>query len=265
MNPQIPALYELQKRDRQLTRLERKLELIPARIKELDDDLAKLEAMLEGERRKSEETRAFQRSQEMQLTEEEELLRNSRARLQQVKNARELNATQREIDQTKRMAATRAEEIQKLKSGVEQAEERIAAMSSDLEALRTQADAEKARLAESRAKLEGKLGRLRSGRTNLTDQIDKDMLRTYDRIRRRLGGMAFVPASDGRCTACKMVVPHQTYVQLRKGEDLMSCESCGRMLYWGGHFKKEEEEAAKNKGPKPKASPPQKRVVPKDE
>ena len=36
MNPQITALYELQKRDRQLGRLERRLELIPKRIKELE-------------------------------------------------------------------------------------------------------------------------------------------------------------------------------------------------------------------------------------
>src|SRR5687767_11492894 len=128
MNPQITALHELQKRDRQLSRLERKLELIPRRIKELDDDLAKLEAMLESERRKCEETKSFQRTQEMQLSDEEELIRATKSKLQQVKTARELNATQREMDTTRRMASARSDEITKLQQGVQDTQQRIAAM-----------------------------------------------------------------------------------------------------------------------------------------
>jgi uncharacterized protein len=252
MNPQIPALHELQQQDRQLTIVERRLEMIPARVAELDDDLAKLEFMLDAERRKSEETRSFQRSQEQQLAEEEEMLRHSRSKLNQVKNPRELNATQREIESTRRMASTRQEEISKLQQGVAETEQRIAAMTDSLESLRAQAQIEKERLETSKAKLEKKIERLRRNRGGLTDKIQKDVLRTYDRIRRRVGGVAFVRAVEGRCSACKMVIPHQIYVQLRKGDEIPDCESCGRLLYWSGHF---PEEAEKKKEAQPKASP----------
>ena len=70
MNPQIAALHQLQKQDRQLGRLERKLDLIPRRIKELDEDLDKLRAMLDAEREKCDQTRQFQRSQQLQLEDE---------------------------------------------------------------------------------------------------------------------------------------------------------------------------------------------------
>ncbi len=256
MNPEIAALYELQQRDRQLTGLERRLESIPARVRELDEDLARLEAMLEAERKKCQETRDFQRNQEMQLVDEEELLRQSRAKLAQIKNARELNATQREIDTTRRMASARSEEIVKLQKGVEEAEQRIAAMMDSLTALRAQAEEEKARLAETEQKLRKRIERLREGRDALTAKLERDVLRTYDRIRKRVGGVAFVGAVDGRCSACKMVVPHQIYVQLRRGDEIPSCESCGRLLYWSGHFPKEE---SKTKDREPKASPPKKR------
>ena len=46
MNPQIQALFELQKRDRQLTVLERKLTLIPKRLKELEDENRRLKQMV---------------------------------------------------------------------------------------------------------------------------------------------------------------------------------------------------------------------------
>ena len=257
MNPQIPALHELQQRDRQLTILERRLEQIPARMTELDEDLAKLEAMLAAERRKSEETRSFQQGQEHQLAEEEEMLRASRAKLSQVKNPRELNATQREIEATRRMATTRQDEIAKLKQGVAETEQRIAAMTDSLASLRGQAQAEKERLEASKAKFEKKIERLQRGRGDLTEKLPVDVLRTYDRIRKRVGGIAFVPAVKGRCSACKMVIPHQIYVHLRKGEDIPACESCGRLVYWAGHFPEEAEK--KKKEAEPKASPAQRR------
>lgn len=265
MNPAIQALYELQQRDRQLTALERKLALIPKRLSELEQDIGKLEEMLNTERRKCDDTRAFQRNQEIQLEEEEELLQKARAKMGQVSNPRELNAIQREIDQTRRMASARTDEINKIKAGVEEAESRIEAVSGSLEEFRAQADAEKQRLLTQQHKFETRIGKLREGRSSLTDQIEIGLRRTYDRIRSRTGGIAFVPAAEGRCTACKMHVPHQTYTQLRKGEEIMSCESCGRLLYWIGHFKDEEEARAKEKENKPKVSPPQKRPAPKDD
>jgi len=265
MNASIQALYELQQRDRQLTGLERKLRQIPDRLKELDDDLVRLEALLVGEGRKCEETRGFQRSQEAQLAEEEELLRNSRAKMQQVKNPRELNALQREIEQTRRMANSRADEIQKIQEGVLEAEQRITAVNESLEQFRVQAASEKSRLSIQKDKLEARIAKLRNGRSDLTRSIDPALLRTYDRIRKRVGGIAFVAASEGRCTACKMHVPHQVYTQLRKGDEVPTCESCGRLVYWLGHFSNEEVEREKAAEAKPKASPAKRRPVPKDE
>jgi predicted nucleic acid-binding Zn-ribbon protein len=260
MNPQITALHELQNRDRQLSRLERKLELIPRRIKELDDDLAKLEGMLTAERRKCEETRSFQRSQEMQLAEEEDLVRHSKARISQVKTARELNATQREMESTRRMASARTEEIVKIKAGVQEAEQRIEAMSRSLDELRVAAAEEKTRLESARDTTAAKLAKLRERRGTLTDKIEREILATYERIRRRLAGVAFAAARENRCSACKMVVPAQIYVALRKGDEILDCESCGRLLYWAGHFPEEmkaADEPADGKKPEkaPKAAP----------
>ena len=61
---------------------------------------------------------------------------------------------------------------------------------------------------------------------------------------------------ERRCSACKMVVPHQIYVHLRKGDDILACESCGRLLYWVGHFPEDEDAAKKKAEKQPKAAPP---------
>lgn len=256
VHPQITALRTLQAQDRRLTGLERRLDGIPRRLEELTTDLVKLEDMLNLERSKLEETRAFQTRQELQKQDEEELIRNSKAKLGQVKTSRELNATQREIDSTRRMVQARTQEIAKLQEAVTNTENRISKMDQGLKALQEQASGERERLQAERNKLEKAIGRARKARVNLTSQIDSDTLRTYERVRRRTGGMAFVPASRERCGACKMAIPHINYMTLLKGQQILACENCSRLLYWAGHFKQEE---TVNE-PAPKAAPKKKRT-----
>ena len=259
MNPQIQALFDLQKRDRQLHVLERKLDLIPKRLVELEEDMKRLESMLAGEQKKCEDTRAFQRTHERALAEEEEMLGNSRSKMGHVKNPRELTALQREIESTRRMASTRTEEILKIKAAIEEAEAKLEGMRTSFEEVRVKASEEAERLKASQSKLETKLAKLEKGRKSLKDQVELDTIRTYERIRKRVGGQAFVAASEGRCTACKMHVPHQTFVALRKGEEIHACESCGRLLYWKGLFSTEEEP---NNEPKAKAAPEKRATKP---
>jgi len=250
INPEITALRTLQKQDRRLTVLERRLAAIPTRVKELDGDLATLEQMLDTERGKLEETRAFQKRQEDQLLEEEDLIRQSKARLGQVKNTREYNATKREVDSTREMMNARTKEIEKLKGAVAETEARIAKMATALEELRAAGIDENKRLSVNQAKYEKAINKAKSSRTSLTKNIERSILRTYERIRRRTGGLAFVAAHRERCTACKMVIPHIIYMQLLKGKEILPCESCSRLLYWSGHFPEDK----KKHEPKPKAA-----------
>ena len=129
-------------------------------------------------------------------------------------------------------------------------------MDTSLSELREQARSEKERLAIDQGKLERAIKRARKAREKLTAEIDRDTLRRYERIRGRTGGLAFVPAQRERCSACKMKVPHIVYTQLLKGQEILPCESCSRLLYWRGHFPEELE--AKKKEPQPKAAPKKK-------
>ncbi|HFE47316.1 MAG TPA: hypothetical protein ENJ18_17820 [Nannocystis exedens] len=252
VDPQIVALRTLQRQDRRLAVFERRLRSIPKRLLDLDSDLRKLETMLDAERSKLEETRAFQSRQQNQLHDEEVMVKSSKARLSQVKTARELNATQREIESTRRMITTRTEEIRKLQKAVEDTEARIQKMDAMLSELRTQAESEKIRLTSDKEKLETAMAKAHKRRERLTKGISPQTLRTYERIRKRFAdGMAFIPAHRERCTACKMMLPNIIYMQLLKGKDVIACESCSRLLYWSGHFPKDAEKLE----PKPKGPP----------
>ncbi|MCY1012229.1 hypothetical protein OV079_43185 [Nannocystis pusilla] len=209
---------------------------IPSRITTLDTDLHKLEQMLSAERNKLDDTRSFQQRQEMQLHDEEDQIRSSKAKLGAIKTARELNAQQRELETTRRMVQTRTGEIGKLQEAVNKTEAQIAKMDAALQALRQTAEAEKAKLGEEQGRLNEQIDKAKKVRARLVKDIDRETLASYERIRKRLGGVAFVAAHRERCTACKMVIPHIMYTRLLKGREIPACESCGRLLYWSGHF-----------------------------
>ena len=250
MKDQIEALHRLQTQDRRMGSIERKLAAIPRRKQEMDRDLAKLEAMLQAEVDKLDESRGFRRDQERQLDEEREQIRGSKTRMSQVKTPRELAAAQRELESTQRLSKTRQDELGNIDKAIAEAEGRINVMQAGLDHLRKSFDEERTRLDEVEAKLQRSAKKARKARKGLTDTVEKTLLRRYERIRKR-GGVGFVAVRERRCAACKMAVAHQTYVALRNAEVIEACESCGRLLYWGGLFPEED----KPKDVAPKAAP----------
>lgn len=251
MKDQIEALHRLQLQDRRLVTIERKLGAIPRRKQEMTRDLDKLETMLKGEVDRLDESKAFRMEQDRQLQEERDQLRNSKQRIAQVKTPRELSAAQRELESTRRMANTREEKILGLDEAIADAESRIKVMEDGLTDLRNSLNGERERLEKVESKQGKAYKKAQKNRQGLMSQIDKPVLRRYERIRKRGGGIGFVAVKNRRCSACKMAVPHQTYVSLRAAEVIPLCESCGRMLYWGGLFPEDDKPAE----PKPKSAP----------
>ena len=252
MKDQIEALHRLQVQDRRLASIERKLVAIPRRKKEMARDLEKLEAMLQSELDRLDESRAFRQEQDRQLQEERDSLRGSKQRIAQVKTPRELSAAQRELEATKRMANTREEKILGLDEAIADAQSRVKVMEDGLNELRDSLNAERERLDKLEAKKTRSYKKATKNRSSLIEKIDTPVMRRYERIRKRGGGIGFVAVKNRRCSACKMAVPHQTYVSLRAAEIIPLCENCGRMLYWGGLFPDDD---GKSSEPKPKSAP----------
>ena len=75
------------------------------------------------------------------------------------------------------------------------------------------------------------VGKLEAELQELRGQIDKQDLRTYDRIHRRFNRV-IVPAIGRICTGCFQEVPTSMTRNISEGGPLPTCESCGRVLYW---------------------------------
>jgi hypothetical protein len=57
-------------------------------------------------------------------------------------------------------------------------------------------------------------------------------LQKYERARKSRKGVGVAEVVDGRCTACNMLLRLQYFQDLKKDDQLLSCESCQRLLYY---------------------------------
>jgi predicted nucleic acid-binding Zn-ribbon protein len=63
--------------------------------------------------------------------------------------------------------------------------------------------------------------------------VDEDDLRRYEKSRQKAGGSVVVLLQDGSCTACGLAVPRSVLQSINQGNELVTCDQCGRILYAG--------------------------------
>lgn len=71
---------------------------------------------------------------------------------------------------------------------------------------------------------------LRSAREKLESQVPPQLLGRYRRLVER-SGRAVVPVIGGSCTGCFSATPHG-FVSSTVAEQVLQCETCGRILFW---------------------------------
>jgi len=69
-------------------------------------------------------------------------------------------------------------------------------------------------------------------RQTMVRELDGTLVRQYERMRRsRIKANAVVPVANSVCQGCFMVVTKSLLGELIRGDSLITCEHCGRILY----------------------------------
>ena len=98
MRDQLKHLEELQRHDAKIQELESSLKAIPLKLAATQNDLARVEGLLGGERQALAETERYYSEQRGMLTDDEVNVAGAKHKLAQAKNSKEYMATQREVE-----------------------------------------------------------------------------------------------------------------------------------------------------------------------
>jgi uncharacterized protein len=109
-----------------------------------------------------------------------------------------------------------------------------------MEKLKNDVEKDRDKIMKEIKALEREFKRLEKERVSLGKTIDEDLLKKYDFLRERKGGVVVSPVIKGVCQTCHLDIPPQRFNELIRGDKLMTCPNCIRIIYWG------EDESFKN-------------------
>ena len=230
----LERLVELQRLDSEIAEVEAAAAAIPGVIRRIEEQLMKAKAALDAVTAETDRMMKLRRQQERELEEVTDQLKKRQSRLFEIKTNQEYSAVLKEIEGLKHKVSILEEVILVLLDQIEvelkaRAEEEQRVRSSEAEALRDTQRKE----AELR-QLRGRLSELQGARKGRSKNVESSLLQQYLRLLKSRAGLAVAPARDGSCEGCHVALTPQLYNEVRRNEEILTCERCGRILYWRG-------------------------------
>ncbi len=230
MQESLRALLELQKTDQDLHELEQYKVDIPNQLETMKTAQVEAESRLTEQETMVTGLDLDRRQRELDLQTAQEQVKKYQGQLYSVKTNKEYDALQAEIQAQKTHIGELEDAILQLITETETAGESLETMRGETETLVT-------RFSEERESLESRLSAVDEDvavkmdeRKRMAMRVENRVLGVYNRLSRNLRGMTVVPVKKGACSGCFHVIPLQVMLMIRKGEKLIACESCGRIL-----------------------------------
>ena len=234
MHPDLEAMIALQRVDDELKRVRDELAAVPRHVAGLAALTAAMQAKVLGleERLASEEK--LRRSQESDITDRKNKAARLRRQLDAATTEAQIKALEHEIgfseSEVRRLEDAELESMERTETLTGER----AGAAEDFAAAEARLERERLQAAETIAHDQASIERLEGERRELRPTISEGSLATYDRVRKGRGS-ALAEGVDGRCSACQMAVRPQRWNDLRdrsNHETMISCDSCGRILFW---------------------------------
>lgn len=87
-------------------------------------------------------------------------------------------------------------------------------------------------LKETQSTTQSELTKLESQRKTVEKRIENQYLNLYNRLKGGRVGVGIVNVNRNACGACYNFLPPQTVIEVKRGEKVITCNSCGVILFW---------------------------------
>ncbi len=242
MNLQLQYLINLQKFDLRIFQIQDQLRKAPELLKFAESPLQDILARLHVLKNTGESLVKQRRSSERELATQEEQLQKIRNRLSELKTNKEYQAHLFEIELARKKKDSIEENVLEMMEQVEQNEQAVKELEEQTTEAQKVFDTEKARQETHFANLANELADLDRQQTTLSVLVDKPLLVRYNRLKTLRKGFAVAQLREGACGGCQLQLPPQLVAEVKRGDELMDCSYCRRILYVTSHLEEEATE-----------------------
>jgi predicted nucleic acid-binding Zn-ribbon protein len=230
---ELTQLIALQNLDTNVRRLQAELEAIPQRRAEIEKEFEQRASEFLALENSRDEARSTRTRLETELQETRTKAEHADRALMAATNEKEYTAAIREGDAARKHSSELETKILEQMEAFDGAEKEINARAADVEKLRAERDAQLAALETQARAQAAQIEAQQKERERIFSALPKQLGALYNRISARVrGGIAVAEARNGSCTACHMTLRPQVMAEIRRGEEVITCDNCARILYY---------------------------------
>jgi predicted nucleic acid-binding Zn-ribbon protein len=260
MLPDIEKLLELQIADKEIRRLQDEVAALPKRVVAIEEKLAGTKAKLDKARATAKTDDANRKKFEAAIQDLQGRISKYRDQSLDVKTNEQYRALLHEIQFAEQEIRINEDRILEVMVNAESRDKDVKAAEAELKAETAEIEKEKEEARKITAEDRKKLDEWNAKRDGLRKGIDSDLLRQYERVM-KFRGTGLAEVRDHKCMGCQVMLRPQTYNEVRKGEEIIYCDSCQRVLYFIPEAEAKSEPAIAmtqaRKRHRPKADAPQ--------
>ncbi|HDX3781726.1 TPA: zinc ribbon domain-containing protein [Campylobacter coli] len=231
MNKYLEQLVLLSKIDQEIDSFEPKMESISKTLKDAENKIAKFNVELNNLENEIQDVENQKVQNNAHISEFSAKIKELSKKSGAVKTEKEANALKIEEDIAKEQLDAANDEIVRLDKILENKElfkkellEERAKEEQNLDEIRVSISSQMDGLEKERMNVYTK-------KTKLVAGMNQKVLSFYEKIRKWAKNTAVVPVKKQACYGCFMKIYDKTYLSVIKGEEIITCPHCGRILY----------------------------------
>lgn len=232
MKEQIKLLIDLQKIDSEILSTRLKIDTIPEKINSLNDSLKNIEKSYDTLKQSHSLLEMKKKEKELEIEEIKEKKKKLIQRSSEIKSNKEYQAHLKEIEKTDNVLKDAEEDLLEILESIEKSSKELEKEKMRLAEDKQKIDIQKKELEKEALNYEAEITRLKEERKKIADKLEKRIYEEYMNLLKIGKGLAVAEAKDEICQGCNMHIPPQLFVEIKKGEKIIDCPQCKRILYY---------------------------------
>lgn len=232
MKKDIKSLKDLQSIDLRVKKLDEEIQEGKASLERRQDAIAKRQQAISQIQEKITVIEARKRELEAAIENEAARVKDRQTKLMNVQTNREYQSLLKEIEDSKKSTRDGEDELVRLMERNETLQKDLAEQTNVLTAEQNLLVEATAELDKSAAELTSQKDEIVKERQEKAQKVSAGGLKKYEMLREKRSGVAVVAVVNGVCRGCHMNIPPQLFNNLMRNEELLSCPTCNRMMFY---------------------------------
>ena len=232
MQETIEKLLVLQDRDRKIHRVQQELSHISPERETLRARAAATQTQLEAAKNRVKQIESERKRLELDVEAKKSQIEKYANQQLQTRKNEEYRALAHEIETCKADINKIEDREIELMEQAESAQKQVARANAEANEAKKLVEGQVAQLNQREENLKKELAELQSGRAEIAAAVDESARNRYERLLKSKGDNVIVGVQHGVCGGCHMKLQAQLIVSCQAQKELVTCSSCGRILYY---------------------------------